>query len=137
MLDTVKAFRYVGIQNKFRTFPQTGENRFNGIVCASTGSKTVAVGFKLGFPFGFKGKFNEGLVSAVKDGGDTEWTLLRAVWLFNPNSSEGLGWTVCFEGFNPFHTLFGIEDGFAIDAGCPFAAIILCHTADCQAACCP
>jgi hypothetical protein len=58
MIDPVKAFGYIRVQYIFRLLFNCGENRPDCIMRATAGSETVAVWFKLSFPFRFHDHFH-------------------------------------------------------------------------------
>ena len=78
MRDVVKTASYISVQHIFAFAADFEEDGFDRIMAAASRSKTVAVGLKASFPFGFQGLLDQCLMGTVAHDGNTK----RALFLF-------------------------------------------------------
>lgn len=77
MLDMVKAFGDVGIQDILRLAINAEKDLLNSILTGTPRPKAIAVGFKVRFPLGFQSQSRQCLFRSIANGRDTLRTLHR------------------------------------------------------------
>src|SRR5438045_9598301 len=103
-------------------------------------TKTVAVGFKLGLPFGFESHFSESLFAPLDHRWNAQWALLSFSWLRYPDApyrSRSLMFPVLWVNLGGHdQTRFRFDSFHAIHT-CGFLALVLLrHPTHCQQPCC-
>ena len=69
MVDPIKTFFNIGIEDIFGFEANVIIDRFDGIVRTTSGPEPIGVGFKDCFPFWFQGQFDQSLSGSVEHGG--------------------------------------------------------------------
>src|SRR5215813_2965080 len=90
MFDAVEAFCNVGVEGIFGFMANGRENGADRIMTGSAWTKSITVGFKAGFPFGFEGRGDQTLPGPIGHHGDAERTLLRGVRFSDPDPPHRL-----------------------------------------------
>ena len=91
MVDAVEAFGYVGSQYPFDFLVDENIDRTNCSPRGASRSKTIAVGFKTGFPFGLSGQLDHGWACPILEGRDTQGPSFLCPRFRNPHPTDGLG----------------------------------------------
>src|SRR5713226_5478713 len=115
MVNAIKAFRNICIQNVFRTLLDALENRFDGIMTGTSRSESVTVRLEPGFPFGFQGEFDQCLPCSVGEGANAERPLFVGSRLGNPDPTGGLWLGIEIQGANQDESLLGLEGCEPVD----------------------
>jgi hypothetical protein len=90
VIDPLKAFFDVGIQDVFVLLVNAGMKGFNRLVTRASGPEAVAGGLELRLPLRVQGEFRQGLAGAIRPDGNSYRSFLRRARLGNPDPAYGL-----------------------------------------------
>jgi hypothetical protein len=98
MRDAVETFFDVGVQDIFGFLANGRENGGDRIVTGPSWAKPVAVGCEARLPFRFQRAFDEGVAGSIGHGRNAQWSLVRRIWLRDPDAADRGGGAIEGEG---------------------------------------
>src|SRR5689334_3803898 len=116
MADVIETARDIGIEHIFILVLDATLYCLNCIMTGTSWTKTIAIAFKLCFPFWFKSLFCKGLTGPVDHDGNSKRALFLFSWFGYPDPSERLWsslgnllWVKCFNHFQSSCRWYGFD----------------------------
>src|SRR5712692_12037240 len=127
MIDAVEAFCDVGVEGIFGFMANGRENGGDRIMTGSAWTKSITVGFKAGFPFGFEGRFDQTLQCSIGHHGDAERSLLSGVRFGDPDPPHRLDRLSQSQGVRQREPLGWSQRLYPVDSRGFLPLIVLSH----------